>query len=150
MELRYNELKNISNHLKQNKEFVKCRVNRGTRNYKSGSRLTEPYDLRNWMWLTTQRNNVNFIVSIQSFDMDPRTGNYHVLFDRVGIYSYVGEYSAEKAFSNMMITDIELPLNYEKLHRLEIILTEISDSEILKNEFQYYEMHKNNNLIFNK
>lgn len=110
----------------------------GSLNYKSGKRLVKEYDLRNWQWICVKRNDVHFFISLQTFDKDPTTGNFHVLMDRIGIYAYVGEYSSIEAQTKMMITNIELPIDDEKLKELANMIKDLSEFEIFKlqNKFE--------------
>lgn len=109
----------------------------GVKNYKSGGRMIVKHDLTNWKWLCVKRNGVNFVISLQTFDRDPHTGNLHVLMDRIGIYAYVGNYSPFDAQTKMIITNIELPLDEKKLNELYQILRDLSECEIYKLHAQY-------------
>ena len=71
-------------------------------------------------------------MSLQTFDYDPKTGNLHVLMDRIGIYVYGDNYSAVDARENMMITKFELPLNENELKELAEIIIELSKCELYK------------------
>lgn len=87
------------------------------------------------------------MVSLQPFDRDAKTGNHHVLFDQIGIYAYTGDYSAEDAFSKMLLTDISLPLDKDKMKELETILEKLSDCEIFRTRAQFENICRDNNLI---
>lgn len=147
VDARYKELCDMSQYFNKKRGFVKRRVNRGSEYYKSGKVLYEAYSLENWMWFTVTRNDVHFVVSLQPFDRDSKTGNYHVLFDRLGIYAYTGEYSAKAAFSKMLITDISLPLDEPKLEKLEKMLIEISECEMFRIQGQFDKVCKNCKLV---
>ncbi len=107
---------------------------KGIGKYTSGKRLELPYDLSNWKYVEASSGNVQYLISLQTFDIDPRSHNVHSLIDRIGIYSYVGRYDAEKAMANMKITDIELPLSNEKLERLCQILKAIEPHQLALSE----------------
>ncbi len=94
----------------------------GRTNYTAGGTLSVPYDLSNWIWLDASLDDVNFFISFQPFDSDPNSGNFHVLYDRIGVYMYTGKYCAEDARKLMRITPIDLPLDAEKLEKMEQIL----------------------------
>ena len=100
--------------------------------------MVKEYDLRNWQWVCVKRNDVHFLISLQTFDKDPTTGKFHVLMDRIGIYAYVGEYSPIEAQTKMMITNIELPIDDEKMKELANMIKDLSECEIFKlqNKFE--------------
>lgn len=50
--------------------------------------------------------------------------------ERIGIYAYVGNYSSIDAQTKMMMTNIELPLDDEKLDELGQILRDLSECNI--------------------
>lgn len=118
----------------------------GRKNYKSGGRLLKEYDLSNWNWVCVKRNKVKFFISLQTFDRDPNTGNLHVLMDRIGIYAYVGECSSVNAQTKMMMTNIELPMNDEKMNQLCNTLRDLSECEVYRIQGQYEEICSKHNL----
>jgi len=83
----------------------------------------------------------NVVISLQVFDIDPNSLNVHVLFDRIGIFAYVGKYSGSRAFNEMIITDIELPLD-EKGGDLISLIRELDD--LCKNVSKAYMGHLHN------
>ncbi len=121
-------------------ELSSNRLLYGAKNYKSGNRLDEEYDLRYWQYIVLKRKSVNFLISLQAFDQDPKTGNHHVLPDQVGIYAYVGSYSHEDAFKNMMMTNITLPFTEEKLVKLKTIIEDLSNCEIFRVQADFQEI----------
>lgn len=86
------------------------RAGKGRVNYSSGKRIKE-YDLSNWKWVeVTDDDDFECIVSLNMPDTDPRSGNSHVLFDRVGLlvsYRINDSYYYETAIH----TNIDLPLD---------------------------------------
>ena len=90
--LREEERNKISKYLRNHDDFKNATVKakRGSYKYKSGKILEIEYDLSNWLWIDITINDVNFLISLQTFDQDPNTGNFHVLVDRIGIYAYGG------------------------------------------------------------
>lgn len=140
--MKYNEMREIErvklrDFLLQNGfSDVSLRGNagKGRKKYTSGKRLSEPYDLSNWKYIEATYNNVHFFISFQPFEIDPCSHNIHSLTDRIGIYSYVGKYEVERALSNMKITDIELPLDDNKMKRLCKMLQEIAICQLELNE----------------
>lgn len=107
----------------------------------------EEYDLSNLKWVSVKRNNVYFFISLQAFDRDLRTGNLHVLMDRIGVYAYVGNYSSIDAQTKMMITNIELPLDDKKLNELGQTLRDLSECDIYKLQIQYEKVCTNHKLV---
>lgn len=87
------------------------RAGKGLRNYTSGKRI-DGYDLSNWKWVEiTDDIDFECIVSLNMPDVDPRSGNSHVLFDRIGLivsYHKDGYY-----YETAIYTDINLPLSGE-------------------------------------
>ena len=146
---RKEERNSISNYYKKHPEFEleKPAARQGSAKYKSGNRFIQEYDLRNWQWVCVKRKGVHFFISLQAFDRDSKTGNFHVLMDRIGIYAYVGSYSATDALSKMFITNIELPLNEEKLHDLTNIMIDLSECEIFKLQAEMEKVLEKNGLI---
>ncbi|MDD7334650.1 MAG: hypothetical protein SOV61_00360 [Lachnospiraceae bacterium] len=140
--LREEERNKISKYLRNHDDFKNATVKakRGSYKYKSGKRLEIEYDLSNWLWIDITINDVNFLISLQTFDQDPNTGNFHVLVDRIGIYAYGGDYSADDAHKNMMITNIELPIDDNKLEKLANIVKDLSECEFYKMQSQVAKM----------
>lgn len=118
--LRNVERNNIIKFLKTNGyTIIKERGGKGRSNYTSKNTLKIPYDLSNWKWIEAEKDNMRYLISLQAFDVDSLSGNHHVLMDRLGVYKYAGqEYNANEAFENMIITDIDLPMDNEKLLKM--------------------------------
>ena len=98
----------------------------GISRYTSGRRLAPPYDLRSGMWVCVRRGETEFLISLQTFDRDPNSGNLHALTDRIGVYAYTGAYSAGDAQEKMKITPLELPLSGADLDTLAELLRALS------------------------
>ncbi|VYU66805.1 Uncharacterised protein [Clostridium tertium] len=148
-EARTEERNKISRFFRTQDDFEteKIAARAGVKKYKSGGRLMEEYDLSNWKWVCVKRNDVNFLISLQTFDRDPSTGNLHILMDKIGIYAYVGNYSSIDAQTKMMITNIELPLDDNKLNELGQILRDLSECDIYKLQVQYEKVCANHRLV---
>ncbi len=95
---------------------------KGRINYSSSGRI-KPYDLRNWKFITASKDGKSVFISLQAFDQDGNSHNHHVLYDRIGIYTYT-MYNAESAFAEMVTTDIDLPMNDDKFKRLDVFINE--------------------------
>ncbi len=88
------------------------------------------YDLANWKYIDCEKAGVRLLVSLQTFDRDPRNNDYHVLMDRIGIYIYAqGSNETSDAIERMLATNIDLPMNETKLEMLEHLLNKIIDGE---------------------
>lgn len=108
------------------------RAGHGVSNYgkgrKSGVLARYPYDLSNWKWVEARQGELTILVSFQACDLDPSTGNRHVLFDRIGLYVCSREDECRMAYEvwdRMLTTDVELPLNDEKLARLKKLVEKL-------------------------
>ena len=140
----------IISHYFRNKEDFEINgriVFNGSKTYKSGSKFTNSYDLSGWQWIALEHHHVQFIISLQSFDIDSKTQNLHVLMDRIGIYAYVGTYSSYDALHHMMITDIDLPMDNKKLERLSQIIMELSECDIYKRQYELEQVKHKYNLV---
>lgn len=58
------------------------------------------------------------MISLQTFDQDKNSKNYHVLMDRLGIFVYGDAETPKESYHEMKQTDIDLPMTEEKLERL--------------------------------
>lgn len=75
----------------------------------------KPYDLSNWKWISVRKDTVDYVISLQAFDIDPKTHDRHVLMDRIGVYAYhSGEYDPEACVKEMINTGIDLPMTKDK------------------------------------
>lgn len=118
---RYEERQKIVKYLEKHYEGSRIKVvtrgGRGQRDYTSGGELSKKsYDLSNWMYVELRDKNKNplYLISLQPFEQDQGTGNYHVLMDRIGIYSYENG-NKNSIIPNMKITNYELPLSESDL-----------------------------------
>lgn len=103
----------------------------GDRHYKSKSRgssfpFEKEYDNTNWMYLDVEKEGKSIFISLQTFDRDPESGNYHVLMDRIGIYIYTpGSRQTKDAIHKMLATSIDLPMTDDSRKILTDILKAI-------------------------
>ena len=119
----YNQARNVErqNLVKalENYGFIDVIDKQGSASYKGGkSGFEEKYNLINWKWIDCSKNGFNYFISFQTFDQDIKTQNRHVLFDRIGVYKYKGEYNPDDAFFTMKNSNIDLPLDDEKIQKL--------------------------------
>ena len=99
------------------------RAGKGVTNYTSSGRI-KPYDLSNWKYITAQKDGKQVFISLQAFDQDKNSRNHHVLDDRLGVYAYE-VYSPEDAFSKMITTDIDLPMDEAKFAELDKLIDKL-------------------------
>lgn len=83
------------------------------------------------------KDNINFLISFQAFDKDSHSDNLYVLMDRIGIYAYTGEYSAIDAQTNMIVTNIDLPLSKDDMDELADIIDRLCQNDYLKLKASY-------------
>ena len=104
----------IANHLKRHGfELVDgSGAGKGKKKYKSGGQLCKPFDLSNWKWIEITKGGREFLISLQPPDKDPKSGNYHVLMDRIGV-CFNGYW---------IITDLDLPMDEKALDDLVEII----------------------------
>lgn len=146
-ELRMEQRNKISRFLDKNDGFEKKAACAGVKNYKSGKRLEHEYNLTDWQWICVTRNQVNFLISLQTFDRNPATQDLHILIDRIGIYAYVGEYSSKDAQDKMLITNFELPLDELALNELKKILIKLSECDLYRLQVQYQNICNSHGLV---
>lgn len=135
VDAREEQRKKIMDYL-ESKEFKVAKGNSGKGNkvYTSNGRIT-PYDLRIWKWIEAWKDGKYYFISLQAFDQDPSSGNYHVLMDRISIFVCDKEELPtknatkadkqkfnERITSEMGVTSIDLPMNEEKLEQLVNLL----------------------------
>lgn len=136
----FNEIQNIYYQFRKKerselKEFLKgCKgirvKNSGDRiceNYTSGGKLQKPYDLTDWLYIEVEINDITVFITFQPFDTDPNSQNIHTLANRIGISYYLnGKYNFDTIFENMIITDIDLPLNNNKRQAIYDLICKIA------------------------
>ena len=120
----------------------------------SNSKVLEiaPYDNTNWLGLDVILSDNTgaryaFFISLQAFDYDSGSGNYHVLMDRVGVYMYhedivkkyneiedkdkaKGVLKPGNALAEMYTTDFDLPLSKEDLKGLAELLEKFISNDL--------------------
>lgn len=115
--LREYERKKIINYLSEKGFKVSYNGGNGRPNYTNGGKMKKSYDLTNWKWVDATKENIKYFISLQAFDMDTTSKNYHVLMDRIGICAFS---NGEKPdyFNLMETTSLELPLGEQDLDEL--------------------------------
>ncbi len=138
--LRSLERSRIVAYLKKDKSFSDVKGNVETsriKKYTSGGTLSPFYDNSNWKWITGRCGDVDFFLSLQTFDIDESSHNIHALLDRIGLYLYKNSdqktenITIDKEFSDngknirvadyfvrMKKTEFELPLSNGDLRKL--------------------------------
>ena len=116
-ELRREQKKLIREYLHSRGFDISCA--QGIGDYTCGGEFKVPYDLSNWQWLYVKENGKKvMMISLQTFDQDKNSKNYHVLMDRLGIFVYGDAETPKESYREMKQTDIDLPMTEEKLERL--------------------------------
>lgn len=108
--LRENERKKIISYLSEKGFKTSCSGGKGISNYTNNGQLDKSYDLTNWKWVDATKGNIKYLISLQAFDRDTGSKNYHVLMDRIGICAFSKEVEKPDYFSLMKMTSLELPL----------------------------------------
>ncbi len=107
----------------QNGNELSYRGGSGRPAYTSGGEIVE-YDLSNWKWVEASKENVTYFISLQAFDSDPKSGNHHVLMDRIGVCAFDENIKEEDKnyFQDMVRTTLDLPLDETKIEMFPEIL----------------------------
>lgn len=115
---RENERKKLLNFFEKNDiTVINKRGGSGVKKYTSGGRLDIAFDLSNWKWIEIFHKEHYYLLSLQSFEREPSSGNIHILMDRIGIYKYK-KYKSQEACDEMIVTNIDLPLTEVKMNCL--------------------------------
>lgn len=105
------------------------KLGHGIKDYTSDGKMAE-YDLQNWQWIAVEREGVHVTVSFQPSETDMNTGNTHTLFDRIG-FLYENKISGQSPI--WLITNIDLPLNQEKMakviEKLDLFYNDINEGK---------------------
>lgn len=116
------ERKKIINYLREKGLKVSQSGGMGYPCYQNGKRLQRNYDLSNWKWVSVIGENKKYFISLQAFDQDKNSKNYHVLMDRIGFCSYPKTDKDPDLYGMMQVTSLELPLDETDLDRLYNII----------------------------
>ena len=103
----------IVNLLEKNNFTVIIRGTAGTgrKNYKGGGKYDPPHDLRHHKWIEANKNGVNFLISLNPYEVDSNSGNPHHLYDRIGVQAYLGNNDETNIRTAMIITKWSLPID---------------------------------------
>ncbi len=74
--------------------------------------------LKNLKWVNAEKNGFKYFISLQAFNIDKKTGNHHVVMDRIGVYKFQGDYDGRNALYEMKDTGIDLPITDKELDDL--------------------------------
>jgi hypothetical protein len=116
--LRMEERIKIMDYLENRGLTIVRKSGNGGENYTNNGTLPKEYDLRNWIWVTGKYKDKGFLISLQAFDRDKESQNYHVLMDRIGICVYDKEQNKPNYFDIMEVTNLDLPLGKRDLNML--------------------------------
>lgn len=124
--LRMEERIKIMDYLENRGLTIVRKRGNGGENYTNNGTLPKEYDLRNWIWVTGKYKDKGFLISLQAFDRDKDSQNYHVLMDRIGICVYDKEQNKPNYFDIMEVTNLDLPLGKRDLNMLyNLIVTKV-------------------------
>lgn len=124
--LRMEERIKIMDYLENRGLTIVRKSGNGGENYTNNGTLPKEYDLRNWIWVTGKYKDKGFLISLQAFDRDKDSQNYHVLMDRIGICVYDKEQNTPNYFDIMEVTNLDLPLGKRDLNMLyNLIVTKV-------------------------
>ena len=102
----------------------KDNIGKGHEDYTSDKHIA-PFDLRNWKWVEIKNQDKSFsaIISLNMPDKDPGSGNFHALYDRVGLI--LNEQGSGRSFAHMDIyTNIDLPFDKDAMEKITQIVIE--------------------------
>ncbi len=123
--LREAERKEIISYLSEKGFTATNRGGNGRPDYTNHGQLKKSYDLTNWKYVEAIKGDVKYFISLQAFDRDTETSNYHVLMDRIGICVFSKDVKKPDYFNLMQVTSIELPLGEKELDELLEIMNNI-------------------------
>ena len=116
--LRMEERIKIMDYLENRGLTIVRKSGNGGENYTNNGTLPKEYDLRNWIWVTGKYKDKGFLISLQAFDRDKASLNYHVLMDIIGICVYDKYFNKPNYFDIMEVTNLDLPLGKRDLNLL--------------------------------
>jgi hypothetical protein len=82
------------------------------------TRIDPPYDLSNWIWVSTKDkgSSCSFNILLHTFDQDPGSKNHHVFIDRLSLRCHYPK--ASKLAPDTTLTGLDLPLEEDALEKL--------------------------------
>lgn len=83
----------------------------GRKNYSGAGKYNPPHDLRHHKWVEASKGGVNFLISLNPYEVDSNSGNPHHLYDRIGVQAYLGKNDETDIRTAMIITEWSLPIN---------------------------------------
>lgn len=103
---------------------------KGDEGYTSDGNIA-PFDLRNWKWVEIKNQDESFsaVVSLNMPDKDPKSGNFHALYDRIGLI--IKENGSNKHVAH---TNIDLPFDKDAMEKITRIVIERFNIFIKNNE----------------
>lgn len=135
-------VKYLADFLKNDNRFKvkKGSSGKGKRNYSSAKRFGDDvYELSNWKWVEVtipERDNHSCVISLNMLERDPNSGNEHALYDRIGFFVCGSDETyGVKVDERQMITNIDLPLDEDKMNKIQNILQEVVIKKMWKMEF---------------
>ena len=110
---------------------------KGYSKYKNEIFNDNPFDLSSYKYIETTKDGFNIFISLQPPDQDNVSKNRHTLIDRIGFRVASNNESITESrilnFEEIILTEIDLPMNIEKLNQLiDLINKEVEKKKNLK------------------
>lgn len=117
-------------------EVARSSSGKGRTDYTSGGNIA-PFDLSNWKWVEVklakakkpdkdqdenQDRSFSAVISLNMFDTDPQSSNFHALYDRVGLV--IEGKSGNTSLTSFVHTNIDLPLNEADMEKIAKLVIE--------------------------
>ena len=117
-------------------DVYRYRGGNGIKSY-GGCRFKK-FDLSNWKYIEGTYRDHYFMISLQSFEIEPTSGNIHVLYDRIGLlfektaklHDLYDHPRVCDAFLKMEVTDWDLPLSESDLKELTDYIIQHFDKDM--------------------
>lgn len=81
-----------------------------------------PFNLNNWKWIEVKTEGFSCLISLNMIDLDKNSGNFHALYDRVGLVVYFKK--SKNFYKNYICTDIDLPFDENKMEAVYKLVME--------------------------
>lgn len=110
---------------------------KGREDYTANGRI-EKYNLTNWKWVEirtgTKPEDFDCVISLNMVEADPKSGNVHALYDRIGLY--IGYRIGSLYYKTEIYTALELPLGLNGHKQL---------AQLVKEQYEAYDQRKGAN-----
>lgn len=118
-------------------DVYRYRGGNGIRSY--GGLRFKHFDLSNWKYVEAEYRGHYVLISLQSFEIEPTSGNLHVLYDRIGLlfekpiklHNLYNHPRVCDAFLKMEVTDWDLPLSESNLKEMKDYITQHFEIDVI-------------------